>query len=150
MYGLYILLLQPGADTLSCISTLKKKGLRLTPQRRMIVDIIHDRVDPLTAEDLVNCMHNKMPEVDKSTVYRTLDLLEATGCIYKSQSTLGVIYHHAEEGHHHHLVCQKCGKTVDIEEDLFLPVKKILVDKYNFRVNFQHMVIQGLCETCKK
>jgi Fur family transcriptional regulator, ferric uptake regulator len=142
-------IMQPGADKMSCFTTLKRKGLRLTPQRRMIVDIIHDRGDHLTAEDLIAYVREKMPEVDKSTVYRTLDLLEETGCVYKSKSGNEILYHHAEEGCHHHLVCQKCGKTVDLEEDLFLPVEKILVDKYNFRVNLQHMVIQGLCANCK-
>ena len=135
---------------MSCLSTLKKKGLRLTPQRRMIVDILHDRLDPLTAEDLINRVQKKMPEVDKSTVYRTLELLEETGCVFKSETANGVIYHHAEAGHHHHLVCTKCGKTVDLEEDLFMPVEKSLSENYHFQVNFQHMVIQGLCETCKK
>jgi len=115
----------------------------------MIVDIIHDSSSPLTAEDMVACMKKKMPEVDKSTVYRTLDLLEETGCVYRSESDKGIVFHHADEGHHHHLVCNKCGKTVDVEEDLFLPVEKLLVDKYNFQVNFQHMVIQGLCKSCQ-
>jgi Fur family transcriptional regulator, ferric uptake regulator len=135
---------------MSCFKTLKRKGFRLTPQRRMIVDILHDRVDPLSAEDLIACVQKKMPEVDKSTVYRTLDLLEETGCVFKSESSNGTVYHHAEEGHHHHLVCTKCGKTVDLEEDLFLPVEKHLSEDYCFQVNFQHMVIQGLCENCKK
>jgi Fur family transcriptional regulator, ferric uptake regulator len=142
--------LQSGANAMSCYSILKKKGLRVTPQRRIIVDTLHDRNNPITAEDLVSYVKTKMPEVDKSTVYRTLDLLEKAGCVYKSDSNLGVIYHHAEEGHHHHLVCSKCGKTVDLDEDPFLPVEKTLMNKYNFEVNFQHMVIQGLCEICNK
>jgi Fur family transcriptional regulator, ferric uptake regulator len=135
---------------MSCFATLKKKGLRLTPQRRMIVDTIHGNGNHLTAEDIIACVREKMPEVDKSTIYRTLELLEKAGCVFKSESGNEIIYHHAEEGHHHHLVCQKCGKTVDLEEDLFSPVEQLLIDKYNFQVNFQHMVIQGLCETCKK
>ena len=65
----------------------------------------------------------KMPGVNKSTVYRTLDLLEGAGCVFKSELGDQFIYHHADEGHHHHLVCRKCGKTIECEEDFLAPVE---------------------------
>ncbi len=134
---------------MSCLATLKEKGLKLTPQRRLIVNIIHDAEAHLTAEDIIAHVQSKMPGVNKSTIYRTLELLEETGCVYKSESGDHAIYHHAEEGHHHHLVCRKCGKTAECNENLFLPVEKSLADKYGFRASFKHMVIDGLCETCR-
>jgi Fur family transcriptional regulator, ferric uptake regulator len=135
---------------MSCEITLKEKGVRLTPQRRMIVDLIHKKADHISAEDIIQYVQVRMPGVNKSTIYRTLDLLEQTGCVFKSESGNGFIYHHAEEGHHHHLICQRCGKTIDCPENLFLPVEKTLENKYGFRVNFKHVVITGLCDTCKK
>ena len=135
---------------MSCEATLKEKGLRLTPQRRMIVDIIHRKSEHLSAEDIINYVQSRMPGVNKSTIYRTLELLEQSGCVYKSETANGFIYHHAEEGHHHHLVCGKCGKTIDCDEDLFLPVENTLVKKYGFQVDFKHMVMRGLCEACKR
>ena len=68
----------------------------------------------------------------------------------KSESGDHVIYHHTEEGHHHHLVCAQCGKSIECDEMLFRPVEKTLRDKYNFRVDFKHQVISGLCENCSK
>jgi len=127
---------------------LKEKGLRLTQPRRAILDFIHDRGDHLTAEEIINHVHGKFPRVNKSTVYRTLELLEKNECVFKSESNDRSIYHHAEEGHHHHLVCSKCGKTIDCSEDLFAPVEKSLGKKYGFNVNFKHVVISGLCENC--
>jgi Fur family transcriptional regulator, ferric uptake regulator len=135
---------------MSCISILKEKGLRITPQRRMIVDIIHDTEAHITAEDIINHVQKNMPGVNKSTIYRTLELLEQCGCICKSQSGDRFIYHSTAEGHHHHLECCQCGKTIDCEEGLFLPVEKSLVEKFGFRVDFKHMVIKGLCATCSK
>jgi Fur family transcriptional regulator, ferric uptake regulator len=135
---------------MSCFATIKKNGIRLTPQRRMIVDLIHDRGDHFSAEDLISCIHGKMPEVNKSTIYRTLELLEKAGCIFKSESGTGSIYHHSEEGHHHHIICRKCGKSMDCQENLFFSVEKVLNEKYGFRANFQHMVIQGLCDSCEQ
>jgi len=140
--------LQPGAIRMSCLATLKEKGLRLTQPRRVILDFIHDKGDHLTAEEIINHVHGRFPRVNKSTIYRTLDLLEKNGCVFKSESMDRTIYHHAEEGHHHHLVCSKCGKTIDCEEDLFAPVERSLGDKYGFSVDFKHVVMSGLCERC--
>ena len=134
---------------MSCIITLKEKGFKLTPQRRLIVDIIHDTDAHLTAEEIITYVQNRMPGVNKSTVYRTLELLEEYGCVYKSELGDHYIYHHAEEGHHHHLVCSKCGKTIECEEHIFEPVEKLLGDRYNFHVDFKHLIIGGLCNECK-
>ncbi len=143
------LYLQLGAIEMSCLTKLKEKGLKLTPQRRLIIDIIHDAEAHLTAEGIITHVQRKMPGVNKSTIYRTLELLEQTGCVFKSESGDHFIYHHAEEGHHHHLVCRKCGKTVDCDEPLFFPIEKSLAEKYGFRVSFKHVLISGLCEACQ-
>ncbi len=135
---------------MSCFVTLKEKGLRLTQPRRVILDYIHDKGDHLTAEEIINHVHEKMPHVNKSTIYRTLELLEKNECVFKSESGNQAIYHHADEGHHHHLVCQRCGKTIDCAEDLFAPVEKSLGEKYGFRVDFKHMVMNGLCKRCQE
>jgi len=134
---------------MSCLETLREKGLRLTPQRRLIADVIHDASSHLTAEDIIAYVQSKMPGVNKSTIYRTLELLEESGCVFKSESGDHFIYHHAEQGHHHHLVCRRCGKTVECSENLFNQVEQSLAEKYGFRVSFKHIVMSGLCDTCK-
>lgn len=134
---------------MSCVKTLKEKGLKLTPQRMLIVDIIHEARGHLTAEEIIRHVQAKMPGVNKSTIYRTLDLLENYGCVYKSETGEGFIYHHSEEGHHHHLVCSECGRTIKCDEDLFTPLKDLLEEKYNFNADFKHIVMSGLCEKCR-
>jgi Fur family ferric uptake transcriptional regulator len=138
-----------GAVTMSCLTVLKAKGMRLTPQRRLIVDLIHDKVAHLTADDIIKHVQEQMPGVNKSTVYRTLELLEKSGCVYKSEMGDHVIYHHAEEGHHHHLVCEKCGRTIECAEDIVAPFQKLLEKQYGFHVHLQHMVMTGLCDKCR-
>jgi Fur family ferric uptake transcriptional regulator len=132
----------------SCFATLKNKGLRITQPRRVILDYIHDKGDHITAEEIINFVHKKYPHINKSTIYRTLDLLEENECVLKSEAKSGIIYHHAEEGHHH-LVCRKCGKSVDCGEDIFDSVEKALRKKYGFEIDFKHIVMNGLCESCK-
>lgn len=135
---------------MSCLNTLKEKGMRLTPQRRLIIDLIHDKISHLTAENIIKYVQQQMPGVNKSTVYRTLELLEKSGCVYKSELENHVVYHHADEGHHHHLVCERCGKTVECSEDIVTPLREELENKYGFHVHFQHLVMNGLCDECRK
>jgi Fur family ferric uptake transcriptional regulator len=135
---------------MSCLRTLKQKGMRLTPQRRLIIDLIHDNAAHLSAEDIIGHVQARMPGVNKSTIYRTLELLVGAGCVYKSELDDRVIYHHAEEGHHHHLVCRECGRTIECDEDIVFPLEKSLENRYGFRVHLQHLVMTGLCRACRK
>jgi len=134
---------------MSCIKTLKQKGLKLTPQRKLIIDAIHETEVHLTAEEIIAHVQARMPQVHKSTIYRTLELLEGAGCVFKSELGDHSIYHHAEEGHHHHLVCSRCGKNIECDEDLFTSVEESLAEKYGFRVDFNHLVMSGLCKECR-
>ena len=122
--------------------------MKLTPQRRLILDAIHNAKAHLTAEDIISCVQARMPEVHKSTVYRTLELLERTGCVYQSALEGHAIYHHADEGHHHHLVCSECRKVVECEEYLFEPVERSLAQKHGFSAALRHLVVSGLCGEC--
>ncbi len=135
---------------MTCVITLRQKGYKLTPQRRLIADILHDTGAHLTADEIIAHAQERMPGLDKSTVYRTLDLLEEAGCVFKSRIGDTFIYHHAEEGHHHHLVCRECGTTVECAEDLFAPLEQSLARDYGFHVDLHHVVMNGLCEACAK
>ena len=133
---------------MSCEIILKEKGLRLTPQRRLIVEILHDNGALLTAEEIVSRVKSRMPGVNKSTVYRTLDLLEKAGSIFKSEMGDKLVYHHPEKGHYH-LVCSKCGKAVDCDENLFTQLERALIRNYSFQIDLKHLVMSGLCESCR-
>ena len=134
---------------MSCITVLREKGFKLTPQRRLVLEFFHDNESHLTAEDILRFVGARAPGVDKSTVYRTLDLLEEAGCVFKSEVDGRFIYHHAEDGHHHHLVCRECSKTIDCDEDLFAPVERLLREKHGFQIDFKHVVMSGLCKECR-
>ena len=133
---------------MSCSTVLKQKGFKLTPQRRFILEYIHNNESHLTAEEIINYVEDRVPGVNKSTVYRTLDLLEESGCVIKNEVDGRFIYHHAEEGHHHHLICRSCGKSIDCENDIFLSIKRNLVEKYGFHADFKHVILNGQCNEC--
>ena len=114
------------------------------------MDIIHNTSHHLTAEEIIDDVQSKMPGINKSTIYRTLELLEEIGCVYKSILGDRFIYHHVTEGHHHHLICHKCGKIIDLDENLFGPVEQSLLARYGFSVNFKHLILNGICKECRR
>lgn len=142
--------MQQVAIAVSCQNTLRKNGFRLTPQRRLLMDIIHNTHRHLRAEEILAYVRARVPGVNKSTIYRTLDLLVSLGCVVKSELKDRFIYHHAEEGHHHHLVCLECGKILDCSEGVFSDLEREISDKYGFQGDFRHMVIGGICEECDR
>ena len=135
---------------MSCVATLKEKGLKLTPQRILITDIIHDAKGHVTAGEIIEHVQSIMPGVNKSTIYRTLDILEEAGCVYKSEMCNEFVYHHNIRGHHHHLMCSRCGKTIECDEGTFDSMQKTLMKKYGFHADFKHLIVNGLCDNCRK
>ncbi len=134
---------------MSCVTTLKRKGLKLTPQRILITEIIHDAKGHITAGEIIAHAQAKMPGVNKTTIYRTLDILENAGCVFKSELDNELVYHHDDKGHHHHLKCIQCGRTIDCDEVILTPLHRKLMKDYHFRVDFKHMVMNGICGECQ-
>ena len=134
---------------MSCNNVLKAKGYRLTPQRRVILDILHHEGAHLTADALYEQVKEKVAGVDRSTVYRTLELLESLGLVVKAEIHGAHVYHHSEEGHHHHLKCRMCGKVVELPEEALATLEKSLLEKQGFAADLHHHVITGLCADCR-
>ena len=130
---------------------LSKQGYRLTPQRIMILSAIENSDNHISAEEIYAQIVAKYPNVNVSTVYRTLDLLKRLGLVTETDLGEGrVRYHPAEKGHHHHLVCQKCGAIIDLDEALLTPLKNALLREYKFSADLRHLAILGRCENCRK
>lgn len=134
----------------SIIGKLSERGYRLTPQRVMILSAIEDSEHHISAEEIYAQVAAKYPQVNISTVYRTLELLKRLGLIYEIDLGEGRIRYHPEgKGHHHHLVCQKCGAVIDIDESTLARLKDVLLHRYNFSAQLRHVAIFGLCEHCR-
>jgi len=134
---------------MGCFQTLKEKGYKLTPQRVMVLEILHEAEEHITAPEIYTRIRVKYSGINKSTVYRTLELLKETGLV--AETRFGedkLYYHHAEKGHHHHLVCQKCGQVIDFDENLLLTLKDALRQEHNFEADLRHLAIFGHCLRC--
>ncbi len=130
---------------------LSEQGYRLTPQRIMILSAIDNSDNHISAEEIYAQIAAKYPNVNISTVYRTLELLKRLGLVTETNLGEGrVRYHPAEKGHHHHLVCQECGVTIDLDEPLLASLKSTLLREYKFIADLRHLAILGRCVNCRK
>ena len=130
---------------------LTRQGYRMTPQRMMIVDAIEHAENHISAEDIFKQVVAKYPNVNVSTVYRTLELLEKLGLVTKTEMGVGhIVYHPLEKGHHHHLICRECGKMINLDETALKPLKESLQRDYQFSAELRHLGIMGLCADCQQ
>ncbi len=132
------------------IGKLSEQGYRLTPQRIMILSAVENSQGHVSAEEIYAQVAARYPQVNISTVYRTLELLKRLGLVTETDLGDGRLrYHPADKGHHHHLVCSECGDVIDLDESVLARLEDVLLHRYGFRADLKHMVIFGLCEKCR-
>ncbi len=132
-------------------SRLSERGYRLTPQRLMVVQAVETADSHISAEEIYLQIRAIYPHMNISTVYRTLELLGELGLVTETDMGDGrVRYHSIGKGHHHHLVCQKCGATIDVEESTLSPLWDEIGQRYHFEVDMKHLALFGLCSKCRE
>lgn len=130
---------------------LRELGYRLTPQRMLILTALQASADHISAEEIHTQVRAKYPHVNISTIYRTLELLKDLGLVTETDLGGGRFrYHFADKGHHHHLICEKCGATIEVDESLLLPLKRNLLKEHQFKANLSHFAIFGRCVKCQR
>lgn len=138
------------------LTTLKARGDRVTPARRLIIELFVKSEAPVSADLLRAALAKKKVIVNKTTVYRELDFLLASGFIRPVFLAGKSKYYElalADE-HHHHVVCRDCGRVEDVEveglEKLLGPLEKRLAKKIKFADVRHNLEFFGWCGTCRK
>jgi Fur family transcriptional regulator, ferric uptake regulator len=129
---------------------LHARGLRWTPQRRVLVEVLA-RVDGhVTGPELVDGCRAIDPATTPSTVYRTLDVLEELGLVSHSHGLDGRQEFHVKPGAAHgHLVCSSCGGSWELGAEEVAPLLAGLRDGRGFDVAVDHLSIEGRCAACR-
>jgi Fur family ferric uptake transcriptional regulator len=137
-------------DHLPLLADLRQKGHRLTPQREMVLSVICESHGHLSAEEILKRVRKRYPYINKSAVYRTLDLLTRTNLVHPTDLGQGCIeYEIHQHPHHHHLLCRKCHKMSEVDESVFASLEKTLREDYGFFPDLDHFAIFGLCRKCQ-
>jgi Fur family ferric uptake transcriptional regulator len=128
---------------------LRARGLRWTPQRRVLVEVLSEVDGHVTGAELVERCRALAPDTIPSTVYRTLDVLEDLGIIRHSHGADGrEEFHVLPAAEHAHLHCQECGATWELGRERAAAVSAALRGADGFEVEIGHVTLVGRCAAC--
>jgi len=129
---------------------LRERGYRLTAPRQIVLDVLHEVEGLVTADELFARVQRISSAVDKSTVYRTLDLLQKVGLL--ASVDIGDSQHRYElvslHGPHLHLICQRCGRVIAADLQVAQALAQRLKADHGFHAALQQLCIPGLCADC--
>lgn len=131
---------------------LKKVGLKKTKHRILLLDLMHQEHDFLSADDLFTKAKEIDSSISLSTVYRILESFVENGLVdpitLDHQKQLYYELKHTE--HSHHLICRKCQKVIHVKGCPVHRFEDELADEYHFKIEKHRLEFYGLCEDCKK
>lgn len=128
--------------------TLQEQGYRLTPQRTLVWDVLRGQDGHLSAEQICSRVQETFPNVNVSTVYRTLELLVGLGLVRETHLGPGHrLFEVEEEVPHHHLVCEDCGAVVHIHDEDLPGLRATLETGTGFVL--REVTVFGTCRSCK-
>lgn len=128
---------------------IRSRGLRWTPQRRLILEVLEATEGHVTGSELVERCRERDPDTTSSTVYRTLDVLEELGYLSHSHSAAGrEEFHVLPEAEHAHLQCRDCGGTWELGADDAASVVRPVQRRFGFVADVGHLTISGRCADC--
>ena len=131
---------------------LRDEGQRYTTQRRGLVDLLVEVEQPLTIPQLLE----RQPGLSQSSAYRNLAVLERAGVVHRIAGADGFARYELTEdltGHHHHLICNRCGEVVDfavsdaVERDLEVALHRA-AERAGFQVSGHRLDLVGTCAGC--
>ena len=129
---------------------LRARGLRWTPQRRIVLEVLAGVDGHVTGADLVDGCRAIDPATTPSTVYRTLDVLEELGIVSHSHGRDGrEEFHVGPTGDHAHLVCSSCGTRIELGRHEVQPIADDVLLRHGFDADLEHLTVEGRCATCR-
>ena len=135
---------------------LSERGYKMTPQRKEILKIFVDHSDyhHMSAEDVYGILRKNKSEIGLATVYRALDLLSELGILVQIDFGDGCARYELNTTdpkihHHHHLICLKCKKVIEFEEDLLDELETDIANKSGFQILNHEVKFFGYCKDCQ-
>ncbi|MBK9180204.1 MAG: transcriptional repressor [Acidimicrobiales bacterium] len=129
---------------------LRRRGGRVTPARRAMVQVLFsdDDHEHLTADRVAVLVRERLPNVHVSTVYRFLEVLEGLGVVDHVHLGHGRAVYHLTSERHAHVVCQRCGRVVEVDGGALDALSARLEAEHGVRLVAQHFALAGECQGC--
>ncbi len=132
---------------------LKRKNMKVTQSRLDLIDLIADYGKHFEVEELVSWIATKTNRsVSRSTIYRTIKLLQEFGVIKEviKLSNRTIYEFVVGKSHHDHLVCVECGKIIEFVNEDIEKLQDEVCERYDFQPMHHRLEIFGVCSECRK
>ncbi|CAM3214306.1 peroxide-responsive transcriptional repressor PerR [Filibacter tadaridae] len=130
------------------LDTLKKSGVRITPQRHAILEYLISTESHPTADDIYKALESNFPNMSVATVYNNLRVFRNAGLIKElnygdASSRFDFVTHD-----HYHIICEKCGTIVDFHYPGLEEVEHLATHVTGFEVGSHRLEVYGTCPAC--
>lgn len=130
-------------------SRLRERGLRWTPQRRTLLEVLSETHGHVTGAELVERCRAREVSTIPSTVYRTLDVLEELGLLRHGHGADGrEEFHVLPQQEHGHLYCSECGASWEMGEEQAAAIVRAVRRADGFEIDIGHVTLVGRCAAC--
>lgn len=128
-----------------------RQRLKMTPQRRHILDVFLKQSGHVTSEELYERVKQAYKTIGQATVYRTLKLLSGAGIAKEVDFGDGVTRYERQHGddHHDHLICERCGKNVEVLDETIEKLQEEVAARHGFTLTRHKMYLYGVCSDCR-
>lgn len=130
--------------------TVERYGVRLTPQRKAILEVLSNFTGIFSVVDLQKTLTRSHPDIGRATLFRAIDLYVRLGVlekVHRESAEDGYIV--GMTGHHHHLICRRCGEVRHIDLCPIQEEVEELVKKEGYSDTIHRFEIEGLCAKCR-
>jgi Fur family ferric uptake transcriptional regulator len=134
------------------LETLRVGGHRSGGARRAVIDLLAQQDCCLTAQEIYDRLREDGRAVGIASVYRALDVLTAARLVQRLEMGAGIARYeplHAGGEHHHHLVCEGCGRVEAFEDDALEDALDQLGERLGFEVGGHDVILRGSCAACR-
>lgn len=133
-----------------CKTELKEVDLRATPARIAVMNFLENTSQPVDVNSVINYLNARVIKTDPATVFRIMNTLTQKGITTPIEFQEGKTrYELAGKAHHHHLVCDACGKIQDVSTSIIPSLEKEIQKKQNFLIKRHSLEFFGICKNCQ-
>lgn len=130
------------------LALVRARGGRATPSRRVLLEVLFEADDHLSAEELAAAVQSRAPEVHLSTVYRNLEDLQRLGVVAHTHLGHGPASYQLASSAHAHFICEECGRMIEAPDELFRGLARTAKARLGFTIDPRHFAILGRCAAC--
>jgi Fe2+ or Zn2+ uptake regulation protein len=129
---------------------LNTLNLRMTRQRRVILEELRKVNTHPSADEIYEMVRKRLPRISLGTVYRNLEVLSESGDIQKLELGCSLRRFDGTPENHYHIRCTRCDRVVDAPIDFSIDIEQKLKDETSFKIIGHKLEFVGICPDCQK